>query len=175
MSEVVINSLWNANIYLDGVSLLGRVEAFKVPQPKLKMMDYKGVGMGAGTEVPVGFMKLESTMKLSSFDYPTIQLMTSVTGRHILVAHGDLQQISAAGETVESALICNMTATFKDPGDINLQAQTNAEIEATLTVYHVELLVNNRRIYLFDALSNQYIVWAASINLLVARTCAGVN
>jgi uncharacterized protein len=158
MSEVVINSLWNANIYLDGASLLGRVEQFKVPQPKLKMQDYKGLGMAAEIEIPVGFMKLESTMKLSSFDYPTIQLMTSVKGLHTLVAMGDLQQISAAGETAESALVCNMTALFKDPGDINLQAQTNAEIEATLTVYHVELLVDGTQIYLFDALSNQYIV-----------------
>jgi uncharacterized protein len=134
MSEVVINSLWNANIYLDHASLLGRVEQFKVPQPKQIMQDYRGVGMGARIQVPIGFDKLESTMKLSSFDYPTIQLMCSTTGLHLLVAMGDLQRISAAGETEESALVCNMTATFKDPGDIVLQAQQNAEIEATLIV-----------------------------------------
>lgn len=158
MSEVVINSLWNANVYLDGADLLGRVAEFEVPQPKQLMQDYKGMGMAARIEIPVGFDKLEASVKFSSFDWPTFQLAAATKGLHDIVVMGDLQQLTAAGETGEANVTCNLTATFKDPGKIPFKAQENVEVDATLVVYHVELIVNNVQVYLFDALSNQYIV-----------------
>ena len=158
MTEVVINSLWNANVYLDGANLLGRVEEFEVPQPKQLMQDYKGLGMAARIEIPVGYDKLESSLKFSSFDWPSIQLAAVTTGLHDIVVMGDLQQISAAGETGHIPVICNLTATFKDPGKIPFKAQENVTLEADLVIYHIELVVAGLQIYLFDALSNQYIV-----------------
>src|SRR5208337_2050545 len=42
--NIQINSLTNANIYIDGVGLLGRAEEIEVANPKHKMIDYKGLG-----------------------------------------------------------------------------------------------------------------------------------
>ena len=42
--NIQINSLTNANIYIDGVGLLGRAEEIEIANPKHKMIDYKGLG-----------------------------------------------------------------------------------------------------------------------------------
>lgn len=158
MADVVINSLWNANVYLDGANLLGRAAEFEVPQPKRMMQDYKGLGMAGRVEIPVGWDKLESMIKWTSFDFPTVQAMALTTGLHDLMAMGDIQVLSAAGLVADYQIVCNMTGTFKDLGKIPFKAQENVEIDSTFTVYHVELLVAGNQIYLYDAFSNQYIV-----------------
>jgi P2 family phage contractile tail tube protein len=158
MGSVVINSLWNANVYLDGTGLLGRASELEIPQPKRKMQDYKGMGMAALIEIPVGWDKLESSVKWSSFDPTVLGAATTTIGLHTLMALADLQVFTAFGETAEYPVVCNMTGTFKDPGKIPLKAQENVEIDMVFTVYHVDLTVGGNQIYLFDAISNQYIV-----------------
>ena len=158
MSSVVINSLWNANVYLDGVDLLGRAAQIDIPQPKRIMQDYKGLGMAARVEIPVGWDKLESAIKWSSFDFSVLQLAATTTGLHSITALGDVQVLSAAGQTADFPVVCNMTGTFKDMGKIPFKAQENVEIDTIFTVYHVDLSVAGQQIYLFDSFSNQYIV-----------------
>ncbi len=34
--NIQINSLTNANVYIDGVGLLGRAEEVEIPQPRIK-------------------------------------------------------------------------------------------------------------------------------------------
>jgi P2 family phage contractile tail tube protein len=158
MGSVVINSLWNANVYLDGVDLLGRAAEIEVPQPKRLMQDYKGLGMAARVEIPVGWDKLESSIKWSSFDYTTFLAAATTAGLHSLMAMGDIQVLTAAGQMAEYPIVCNMTGTFKDLGKIPFKAQENVEVDSIFVVYHVDVIVAGIPIYLFDAFSNQYIV-----------------
>ena len=58
--NIQINSLTNANIYIDGVGLLGRAEEIEIANPKHKMIDYKGLGMAGTAELWAGVEKLES-------------------------------------------------------------------------------------------------------------------
>jgi hypothetical protein len=45
MPNLAVNRITNANVYLDGVGLLGRAEEIEVAKPKHKMVDHKGLGM----------------------------------------------------------------------------------------------------------------------------------
>ncbi|HUC16977.1 MAG TPA: phage major tail tube protein [Acetobacteraceae bacterium] len=158
MASLVINSLSNANIYLNGNNLLGRAAEFTVPQPKRVMQDYKGLGMVARLEVPAGWDKLEAEITWSSFDQTTIGLLMSSTGMQQFSALGDLQVLSAAGETSELPVIYNVTGLAKDPGAIPFKAQENISFKTAITVYHVDLSVGGIQVYLFDVFSNQFIV-----------------
>lgn len=158
MGQVVINSLWNANVYLDGNELLGRAAELDIPQPKLLMQDYKGLGMAARIEIPVGFDKLESNIKWASFDYQTFMAAATINGMHSLMVMADLQQFTAAGLTADLPVVANLVGTFKDPGKIPTKAQENVEVDSVFVTYHVDLSVNGNQVYLFDAISNQYVV-----------------
>ena len=51
MPNLSVNRITNANVYLDGIGLLGRAEEIEVAKPKHKMVDHKGLGM-AGSATP---------------------------------------------------------------------------------------------------------------------------
>lgn len=158
MASLVINSLWNCNVYLDGTSLLGRAEEFEVPQPKRLMQLYKGLGMVSRIDIPVGWDKVEASITWASFDSGTIGSLVSSTAMQQFAAMGDLQVLSAAGETSELPVIYNVTGLTVDPGPVPFKAQENISFKTTIQVYHIDLTVAGTQIYLFDAFSNQFIV-----------------
>lgn len=158
MSSLVVNALSNANVYINGVGLLGRAAEVTVPQPKRMMTDYKGLGMVGRIELPTGFDKLDGSIKWSSFDETTLlQIMNSTTITAFSVL-ADLQTYSALGEVLETPVILNFTGLSKDAGKLAFKAQELVEYTSDFTVYYVELIVGGVQIYLYDAFSNQYIV-----------------
>ncbi len=66
---VAVDRITNANIYIDGVGMLGRAEEVEVVWPKAKMADHKGLGMAGTAEFPAGIDKLEAKLKWISL-YP---------------------------------------------------------------------------------------------------------
>ncbi|MGP8440519.1 phage major tail tube protein [Paraburkholderia fungorum] len=67
MAGITVNTIHNANIYLDGASLLGRADEFKLPKVKFKMVDHKAVGMIGTIKLPAGIEALEGEIKWNSF------------------------------------------------------------------------------------------------------------
>lgn len=158
MSQLVVNSLSNVNVYLNGVGLLGRAADCMVPQPKRLMSDYKGLGMVGRIEIPVGFDKLDSSIKWSSFDPTTIAGLASIKGIQLFSALGSLQTLTSGGQISEAPVIFNFSGIVKDMGPVDFKAQELVEFSTDLTVYHCELYVAGVQLYLYDAFSNQYVV-----------------
>lgn len=160
MANLQINSLSNLNVYLAGVSLLGRAAEIKIPQPKGMRADYRGLGMFGKLKIPTGMEALEGSIKWSSFDASTLGQL-SVTQMSQFSALGDLQTLTAFGETLEQPVIYNFTGLPQDLGPITAKAQELVEYTTTFDVYHVELYVGGVQLYLYDVFSNQYIVGGA--------------
>lgn len=158
MASLVVNTLWNVNVYLAGIGLLGRAAEATVPQPKRLTTDYKGLGMAGRVKVPIGWDALESRIKWSSFDDTTIAQLASSTTMQQLSFLGDLQTLAAAGEIAEAPVIMNMTAICKDIGALDFKAQELVEFTSMFDVYHVDLSVAGAQVYVYDAMSNLYIV-----------------
>ena len=59
MSKIAINRVTNANIYIEGVNLLGRAEEIKLPDISAMMSEHKALGMFGKVELPSGFDKLD--------------------------------------------------------------------------------------------------------------------
>ena len=73
MSKIKINKLTNANVYLNGVNLLGRAEEVQLPQIKHKMAEHKALGMVGSAEFFAGIDKLECKIKWNAL-YPEVLL-----------------------------------------------------------------------------------------------------
>lgn len=158
MASLVVNSLWNANVYLNGNNMLGRASEVTVPAPKRLMADYRGLGMASRIDIPVGWDKLQSEITWASFDQNAFVQLASSTAMQQISVMGDVQVLSAAGETNDLPVVFNMTGLVTDPGPVNFKAQENITLRSTVTVYHCELSVSGSQVYLFDAFSNQYFV-----------------
>ncbi len=158
MASLVVNSLWNANVYLNGKSYLGRAAEFEVPAPKRLMQDYRGLGMAARIDIPVGWDKITSTITWASFDQDAMSQLASSTAMQNFAAMGDVQVLTAAGEQQDLPVVYNLTGLVTDPGPVTFKAQDNIDMKTTIQVYHVDLSVAGAQVYLFDAFSNQYLV-----------------
>lgn len=158
MANIVISSLWNANVYLNGSDLLGRAAEVEIPQPKRLLEEYKGLGMASRVKIPTGWAPIESNVKWTSFD---LQILTNTNATDSLVAlsvMGDVQVFAAAGEVAELPVIANINGIVEDPGHLMIKGQTNTEFTSKITIWHVDLILQGIRVYLFDVMSNQFIV-----------------
>ena len=81
MALMNVQRVTNANIYLDGNSLLGRAEEVELAWPRAKMVDHKGLGMLGTAEFPAGIDKLEAKVKWSSI-YAEVLQATSIFQSH---------------------------------------------------------------------------------------------
>ena len=156
--NIQINSLTNANVYIDGVGLLGRAEEIDVPQPSHQMIDYKGLGMAGTAELWAGVQKLEARIRWLSFDADVLGFAASPFKSHSFQVRGSLEQYTSQGRSAELPVVYLMTGVFKDAGMSSFKQQAMVETQSTVAVYHCELYVAGTQIYLYDVFANVYVV-----------------
>jgi len=156
--NIEINSLSNANVYIDGIGLLGRAEEVEIAHPRHKMIDYKGLGMAGTAELWAGVEKLESRIKWTSFDAATLKLSASPFKTHSFQVRGNLEQYTSQGRSAELPVVYLMTGVFKDAGSSNFKRHQMVETTSVVSVYHAELFVAGVQIYLYDVFANIYVV-----------------
>jgi P2 family phage contractile tail tube protein len=156
--NIQINSLTNANIYIDGVGLLGRAEEIEIANPRHKMIDYKGLGMAGTAELWAGVEKLESKIKWSSFDADTLAMSASPFQTHSFQARGNLEQYTSQGRSAQLPVVYLMTGVFKDAGSPIFRQHRMVETTSLVSIYHCELFVAGVQIYLYDVFANIYVV-----------------
>jgi uncharacterized protein len=156
--NIQINSLTNANIYIDGAGLLGRAEEIEIPNPRHKMIDYKGLGMAGTAELWAGVEKLDSRIKWVSFDSETLSLAASPFQTHSFQVRGNLEQYTSQGRTAQLPVVYLMTGVFKDAGSPTFRQHRMVETTSVVSIYHCELYVSGVQIYLYDVFANMYVV-----------------
>ncbi len=157
MALINVSRVTNANIYLDGASLLGRAEEVELAWPKAKMVDHKGLGMFGTAEFPAGIDKLEAKVKWSSI-YSEVLATLSVFQSHQFQIRASVEQYTSQGRTAELPFVGLMTAQFKDGGPLNFKQHEQVDFPTTLAVYHCEYYVAGVQYLLYDVLANMYVV-----------------
>jgi P2 family phage contractile tail tube protein len=157
MALMDVSRITNANIYLDGLSLLGRAEEVELAWPKAKMVDHKGLGMFGTGEFPAGIDKLEAKVKWASV-YPEVLATMSIFASHQFQIRASKESYTSQGRTAEIPFVGLMTAQFKDGGPLNFKQHEQVDFPTTLVVYHCEYLLGGVQYLLYDLLANQYVV-----------------
>jgi Bacteriophage tail tube protein len=152
-----VQRVTNANIYLDGNSLLGRAEEIELAWPKAKMVDHKGLGMFGMAEFPAGIDKLEAKVKWSSICSEVLQTI-SIFASHQFQVRASVEQYTSQGRTAELPFIGLMTAQFKDGGPLRFKQHEQVDFPTTLVVYHCEYYQGGVQYLLYDVLANIYVV-----------------
>ncbi|MGH7226907.1 MAG: phage major tail tube protein [Gemmataceae bacterium] len=105
MANLAVNRVTNANVYLDGIGLLGRAEEIEVAKPKHKMIDHKGLGMAGSAEFWAGVDKLEAKIKWASI-YPEAEMaLNSPFQAHYFQVRSNLETYTSQGRTQEQPLV----------------------------------------------------------------------
>ncbi len=156
-TPVTVNRITNANIYMDGVGLLGCAEEVEFAMPKALMAEHKGLGMVGKAEFPAGIDKIEVKFKWISV-YPTVLLGLSIYSSHSFQIRASMESYTSQGRVAEQPVVGLMTAQFKDMGPLNFKQHEQVDFPTSATVYHTELYVAGVQYLLYDSLANMYIV-----------------
>ncbi len=158
MANLAVNRITNANVYLDGIGLLGRAEEIEVAKPRHKMVDHKGLGMAGTAEFWAGVDKLEARIKWASI-YPEAEaVLNSPFTAHYFQVRGNLETYTSQGRTQQQPLVYLMTGVFKDAGSMSFKLHEGVDTTSVISVYHSELYIGGSQIFLFDVLANIYVV-----------------
>lgn len=156
MSKISINRLTNANIYLDGGSMLGRAEEIELPVLQAKMADHKALGMVGSIEAFAGFEKLEGKIKWSSL-YPDALRKTANPFRSVqLQVRASVETYASPGRTEERPVVALLTVTFKSLPGGNYKQHENVELESEFLATYFKLTVGGEDITEIDVLANIY-------------------
>ncbi len=138
----LINRVTNANVYLNGTtSMLGKAEEIELPQPKLVMVEHKGLGLFAKAKFPAGLDNLEAKIKWASF-YEEVMGAAFLPMRSTqLMVRADVQQMGADGLASEVALVALLTGIFHEMPSGKIVKHENSENASSLTVYYYKLML----------------------------------
>lgn len=153
---IKVKRVTNANVYVNGTSLLGQVDEITLPNIKTIMAEHKALGMVGKLEFPSGVDKLEAKIKWNSF-YETALGAAANPFQYVnLQVRADRMTWDSGGNSGEDAVVCYITASYKDFPMGSFKQHENVELESTLNVVYLKLEIAGAPIVEFDALSNIY-------------------
>ena len=155
MANIQVNRVTNANIYMDGKSLLGRAEEVSLPVIKQMMAEHKALGMNGKFELPAGVDKLEAKIKWNSFYADVLAKAANPNQAVNLQVRSSIKTWTPNGAIQpETPVVVHMTALFKDFPTGNFKQHDNVELESNLTVTYCKVVVGGVEITEIDVLAN---------------------
>lgn len=163
MGKVSVNRLTNANVYVDGVSLLGKAEEIQLPDIKHKFAEHKALGMVGTMEFFAGIDKMEAKIKWNAV-YKDVQKLVANPFKAVqLQLRGSIETYQAAGRTEQVPYVVYLTCTFKNVPTGNFKQHDNVEMETTLNVTYCKQEIDGSPVMELDVLANIYKVDGADL------------
>lgn len=154
MSNIQVNRVTNANIYVDGKSLLGRAEEVNLPVIKQIMSEHKALGMNGKFELPAGVDKLEASIKWNSFYRDTMLKAANPDTAVNIQCRSSIKTYGSSGVLSEVPCVVHMTAQFKDFPLGNFKQHDNVELTSALNVTYCKLVIDGTDVLEIDVLAN---------------------
>jgi P2 family phage contractile tail tube protein len=158
-----INKVNNANVYLDGGTLLGKVMEFTLPDLTSKTSESMPLGQIGTSEHFAGFEKLEGTLKWASL-YKEVYLLTAnPLSTHQVQLRGNVDVYDATGLVEQVPAVCYLTCTFKKVPFGTFKAHENVELESEISITSVKLEYDGESLVEYDAIANIYKVGGVDV------------
>lgn len=154
MSNIAINRVTNANIYLDGKSLLGRAEEVNLPDVKYKMSEHKALGMVGSIEVWSGIEKMEASIKWNSIYADVLKKTSNPFSALKIQVRADVEGYNSQGRVSEVPSVTYLTGQFKNAPMGNFKQHDNVELTSMLSVTYVKQVINGEDVIEIDVLAN---------------------
>jgi P2 family phage contractile tail tube protein len=154
MSNIAVNRLTNANIYVDGQSFLGRAEEVNLPDIKHMLSEHKALGMMGKVELWSGIDKLEAKIKWNSFYSDVFKKFANPFKTLNLQVRSSLETYTSQGRSAQEPVVVYLTGMSKNMPTGNYKQHDNVELESNLTVTYVKLVIGGETVMEVDVLAN---------------------
>ena len=152
--KIEFNRITNANIYINGNSLLGRAAKVKLPEITVTTTEHKALGMIGKIELPAGFEKMEGEINWYSF-YKDVAKTTANPFKSVaMMCRSNLETYAEGGRTKEIPLVTFLTVMFKKNPLGEFEQQTNAEFSSAFNATYIKQVVDGVDVLELDFLAN---------------------
>lgn len=154
--SIQINRLTNANVYVDGKSLLGRAEEVDAPKIVATMSEHKTLGLNGRLEYPSGIDKMEMRIKWNAIYADTMGVFANPWQARKLMIRASLETWEGGSRTDQKPVVIYATAQPKGIPLGNFKSQDNVEMETNLACTQCKVEIDGVEVLEFDAEANIY-------------------
>ena len=154
MAKIQVNRVTNANIYIDGNSLLGRAEEVKLPDISAMLSEHKALGMIGKIELPSGFDKLEGEIKWNSYYKDVAKMMANPFKTVQMQCRSNIEVYGSGGRIEQLPLVTHLTVMFKKNPMGTFKQHDNVEIPAAFSATYVKQVIAGEEVLELDYMAN---------------------
>lgn len=154
----------NANVLIDGRSLLGQIEEFTGPHIKPKMSSFKPLGLLSETELQSGFEKMEAKFKFTSIYAEVLKKVANFFQEVSIQVRSSIEVYTGSSRTAEQPYVCYLRGTFKSMETPSFKQLDPSEQASEMNVTYCKIEINGEEIIEIDILNNIYKV--AGVDML---------
>lgn len=157
MAKIKINRVTNANVYVDGVNLLGRAEEVTPPGINQLMADHTGLGMVGKLKVPTGGLELtDATFRWSSF-YPEVIRAAALASQALqLQVRASIDEYSGEGLIGQTGLLISLGGMFHELGLGTFKKHEAVTNEMKFTANYLKVVADGDALVEVDLYNNIY-------------------
>jgi uncharacterized protein len=154
MSGVQLNRVTNANLYINGNSLLGTAEELQLPDLDVLESEHKALGLVGTNMLPTGFDKLTGKIKWNSY-YAAIWLAVANPFMPVsLQARSSVSTYASNGLVSELPLVTFVTMTIKKLPLGTFKPKDNTDFQSEFTCTYVKQQFNGQDVIELDTMAN---------------------
>jgi len=163
----------NANIYLNGTSLLGKASEVDAPEIMQKMSDFKALGMFGTAELTSGIDKMNMRVKWNAYYEDVAVAMLNPYKQVSLMVRANKEVWQGGEKTADVPVIIYATCQSKGFPTGKFKSQESVDIESNLSVTHCKMEIGGKEVFEVDVMNNIYKVDGVDI-LTQYRTNLGI-
>lgn len=155
--SITINTVTNANVFLDGASKLGQASSVELPSLSANMAEHDALGLIGKLEHFAGFEAMEMTITWNAF-YPDSLIRLLDPFKDIgLVVYANMDRRNASGLIDQVSVAHSVRGVFKSNGLGSLKQMENVDgVESMLSVHYVKQVVDGVEVLEYDARAQIY-------------------
>lgn len=149
----MINSIINANAYIQSTKLAGKISELELPAVKIKTQEVTALGLYGTTEVPAGVEKMEAKFKFNAI-YNDAWKHENPHKTCRMTVKSNMQTNSANGVTKNVPVVATISGLFKELPSGSIKPQERLEAEHLMTVTYYKLEVDKEVVWEIDVFNN---------------------
>lgn len=155
MPPVTVKRLQEANVYLNGNSLLGQTSEIKLPEVVHKYSDHKALGLVGELELWSSLQKMNADFTFNSYYPDTMALCADPFTACDLQVRSSLRTYGpGGGVTSEVPVVAFLKGTWIQSATGSFKQGDPSDIPTKMSVKYFRLVVDGREILEVDVLAN---------------------
>lgn len=150
-----INQVDNANVYLNGQSLLGKAKSVKLPEFDVEFVEHDNLGLVGKIKLPSKVNALEGEITWDGF-YPDVAKLTANPFKNTqLMVRANVRTFDSSGQSKEVPLVLIMNVAFSKTalGEYKKEA---TEYQTTFQAHSIKQTLDGKPVLTYDAFANIY-------------------